>query len=151
MLENCSVNEILSIILETIYRGLGFTRVLLCIADHKNGQMVSRHGLGRDIDRIIKQFRFPLNTTDDLLGEAIRNREHLVFPKTGLVQADLPRWFRDTLSPRLFIVLPIVVNDTCPAAIYCDLEEDVQQLSAKQFNYLNTLRKQAALALKQAR
>ena len=151
LLENCSVNEILSMILETIFRGLGFTRVLLCIVDRRNGQMVSRHGLGRDADRIINQFRFPLNTVDDLFGEAIRGKEHLVFPKTGLSAANLPKWFTDILSPRIFILLPIVVNGACPAAIYCDLEEKSQQLSAKQFNYLNTLRKQAALALKQGR
>lgn len=151
LLENCSVNEILSMILETIYRGLGFTRVLLCVADRKSAQMVSRHGLGRDADRIIKQFRFPLNSADDLFSEAIRNKEHLVFPKTGLKSEDLPKWYRNILSPRLCILLPIVVNGGCPAAIYCDLEDSTQQFSAKQFNYLNTLRKQAALALKQGR
>ena len=151
LLENCSVNEILFMISETIYRGLGFTRVMLCIADRKNAKMASRHGLGRDADRIIRQFHFPLNTTDDIFGKTVRNKEHLVFPKSGLSQNDLPKWYRDLLSPRLFILLPIVVNGVCPAAIYCDLESSPKQFSAKQFHYLNTLRNQAALALKQGR
>ena len=151
LLENCSVNEILSMIIETIFRGLGFTRVLLCVADRKSGQMVSRHALGRDADRITRQFRFPLNSDDDLFSKTIRSKEHLVFPRTGLTSDDLPKWFRDIMSPRLCILLPIVVNGICPAAIYCDLEDSPQQFSAKQFNYLNTLRKQAALALKQGR
>ena len=48
-----------------------------------------------------------------------------------------------------FIALPIVVREICVGLIYCDYEQPGQSITAEHGNYLNTLRKQAALAIKQ--
>ena len=149
LIENCSINDILSMILETIYRGLNFTRVVLCIADQKQGTMGARCGLGDNVDVLIQQFRFPLASASDPFSVALQRRTHIVFPKSGLTSTDLPTWYRRMVNPKLMLLLPILVGQRCPGAIYCDVLDEAAQFSAKQFNYLVTLRNQAALAIKQ--
>ena len=48
-------------------------------------------------------------------------------------------------------LLPIVVNRACLGCIYCDIEDGRSSLEGERFESLNTLRNQAALALKQSR
>ncbi|MCW5626581.1 MAG: HDOD domain-containing protein, partial [Burkholderiales bacterium] len=57
-----ALNDLLRIIVETMYRGIGFTRVLLCVRDPQNNALKARFGLGRDLDAILKRgFSIPLS------------------------------------------------------------------------------------------
>ena len=42
MLDEFNLNDVLTMILENIYSGMGFTRVLFCIHDRKNAQVIGR-------------------------------------------------------------------------------------------------------------
>ena len=150
LIENANLNEILSMILETVYRGLRFDRVVLCIADPRRNLMVARHGLGMGVETMVERFAFSINDPQDLFSKALRDREPLVFPRTGLVSNDLPAWYRAiTSAPELLVLLPIVVGERAPGAIYCDVVSIPAGLRKQHFNYLCTLRNQAALAIKQ--
>ena len=150
LIEDCKLNDILSMIMETTFRGLGVTRVLLCIADRRSGKVVARLGLGQNLDRFIGKFAIPLKSPNDLFSAAIDKHVDLSFPGK-LKAANLPAWYRKAVTPRFMALLPIVVNKTCLGALYCDIESSGDSLDAQQLNYLNTLRNQAALALKQSR
>ena len=45
----------------------------------------------------------------------------------------------------------MVVRDVCVGMIYADFEQPDRRVTPDLFNYLNTLRNQAALAVKQSR
>ena len=47
-------------ILETMYRGLGFQRVVFCLRDPKTDTMVGRFGLGHQVEAVAKVFRVDL-------------------------------------------------------------------------------------------
>lgn len=55
------LNDILHIILETMYRAIGFKRVLIFIHESKRDVLRSRFGFGADVDRLIAEgFAVPL-------------------------------------------------------------------------------------------
>ena len=62
LIDDFTLNDLLRIILETMYRAMGFKRVLLALRDPKTGQMTGRFGLGPDVGELVKQFRFSLST-----------------------------------------------------------------------------------------
>jgi serine/threonine protein kinase len=70
LIDGFQLNDILRIILETMYRAMGFKRVVLCIRDAKAGVMQGRFGFGPDANEVAKAFRFPLSFTPDIFHAA---------------------------------------------------------------------------------
>lgn len=58
--DNMSVNDILRMILEAMYSGMGFAHVVLCIKDGRHNTMCGKFGFGDGVQRLIKAFDFPL-------------------------------------------------------------------------------------------
>jgi serine/threonine protein kinase len=143
------VNDVLVMVLETLFRGLGFTRVLLCIRDVRRSQMVARFGLGRDVDRALERFRFPLSGQQDCFSRALREQKDLVRGPEASPGADVPPWYRGGIDAPCFALFPIVVNGISLGLIYADRDDPGRSISEGDLNYLNALRNQAALAIKQ--
>lgn len=53
-------NDVLRVILETIYRALAFHRVLFCLRDTKSETLTGRFGLGEDASALAAVFKVPL-------------------------------------------------------------------------------------------
>ncbi len=143
-----ALNDILVMILETLFRGLGFSRVLLCIRDAKRGRMAARFGLGRDLESLVKRFSFPLNSGRDVFSRAVQDHDDIVCNEPGNSD-DVPDWHRALVRPAAFALYPIVVNEVTLGLIYADREEADKLVDHFDLNYLNALRNQAALAVKQ--
>ncbi|MDJ0863156.1 MAG: GAF domain-containing protein, partial [Gammaproteobacteria bacterium] len=143
-----ALNDILVMILETLFRGLGFSRVLLCIRDAKRGRMVARFGLGRDLESLVNRFSFPLNSGRDVFSRAVQEHDDVVCHEPGKAD-DVPEWHRALVKPATFALYPIVVNEVTLGLIYADREEADKLVDHFDRNYLNALRNQAALAVKQ--
>ena len=148
LLENCALNDVLVMVLETMFRGFGFTRVILCILDSGQRRMAARFGLGKDIDQLMPRFQFRLGSQKDAFTAAVNGQRDVVFPDQCAL-ADVPPWHRKLVSAASFILLPVTVNGVCVGLVYCDFESLGKRVTGEQLNYLNTLRKQAALAIKQ--
>ncbi|HEX6733377.1 MAG TPA: HDOD domain-containing protein, partial [Azonexus sp.] len=70
LVDGYKLNDILRIILETMYRAMGFKRVVLCIRDAKSGAMQGRFGFGPEANEVARAFRFPLTFTPDIFHAA---------------------------------------------------------------------------------
>ena len=55
--ENFRLNEVLRMILETMYRALHFRRVVFCLRDVKTGQLTGRFGLGEGAELAAAAFK----------------------------------------------------------------------------------------------
>jgi GAF domain-containing protein len=135
-------------VLETLYRGLGFTRVLLFIRDARRREMTARFGLGERIDELLPRSRFGLEREQDLFARAVQGQEDLIYTAGGRNAAELPDWYRRQVSPHTLALYPMVVNRVCLGLIYADREDAGRPLTGSERNYLNTLRNQATLAIK---
>jgi serine/threonine protein kinase len=146
------LNDVLQMVLETIYRSLGFRNVLIFSRDLKQGKMIARFGFGQGIAEIIPLFRFSLAFEADVFHLALEKGLDIVIEDVGApnIANKIPLWYEKAIDSRYFLLLPILVNKVAVGMIYADmLEAKKMQLTSKQLAMLRTLRNQAVLAIKQ--
>lgn len=153
LVENRPINDVLRMVLETMYRGMFFTRVLLCIKDGRQDTMNGRFGFGVDIASIAKGFKFPLGYSADVFHAALSKGADILIADINdpKIRNRIPDWYRNTVTAQTFALFPLIINDVPVALIYADKEFSGEIVfSEKELNLLRTLRNQALLALKQS-
>lgn len=152
LVDGYRLNDILRIILETMYRAMGFKRVLLCIKDAKTGTMQGRFGFGPNAAEIARNFRFPLSFAPDIFHAATSKGVDILIsdidePK---ISARIPAWYRQLVPARSLVLFPLNIKGNPVALIYADCDEaDSIVIPDKELSLLRTLRNQAVLAIKQ--
>ncbi|MDP2810313.1 MAG: HDOD domain-containing protein [Rhodocyclaceae bacterium] len=153
LVEDFALNDILRIILETMYRAMGFKRVLLCLKDARAGQMVGRFGFGPDTAELAKNFRFPVTNTPDVFQLAISKTLDIIITDVDdpKIAERVPKWFRERMVAKTFVLFPLCIKNNSLALIYCDKDKAGSiAISENQLKLLKTLRNQALLAIKQS-
>ncbi len=154
LVDDFALNDVLRIILETMYRAMGFRRVLLALRDAKTGQMTGRFGLGPEVSDLIKQFHFPLSAqvNDVFLLSTGKGLDIIINDIDDPKIADkIPQWFRERIPAKTFVLFPLTMKGRSVALIYCDKDNAGSiQIPEKELTLLKTLRNQALLAIKQA-
>jgi serine/threonine protein kinase len=152
LVEGRSLNDILRMTLETMYSGIGFSRVLLCLKDGKQNVMAGRSGFGLDMPHILKSFRFSLAFSPDVFHVALNKNVDIIIQDINdpKIKPRIPEWYRQTVTAETFILFPIVVKNIPVALIYADREKAGEiRLPEKELSLLRVLRNQAVLAIKQ--
>ncbi|MEW5889555.1 MAG: HDOD domain-containing protein [Pseudomonadota bacterium] len=153
LLEDFTLNDILRIVLETMYRAMGFTRVLLCLKDARSDSMNGRFGFGPDINDVAPKLRFPLAYVPDVFHIALHKGVDILISDTDdpKIVERIPDWYRRSVAARTFVVFPLKIKDRPLAMIYADKERagDIV-ISEEELRLLRTLRNQAVLAMKQS-
>lgn len=153
LVEDFSLNDILRIILETMYRAMGFQRVMLCLKDAKTGFMVGRFGFGADTSELVKKFRFPLAYAPDVFHVSIHKSVDIIItdiddPK---IADKIPDWYRTSILAKTFVLFPLTIKGNPVALIYCDRDQAGSiVIPERELTLLKTLRNQALLAIKQS-
>lgn len=152
LVEDFKLNDVLLMVLETIYRGLGFKRAIICIRDNKLNLMAARIGLGEGIEEVIPRFRFNLAFEADVFHLAIEKGADIVIEdlRADSIASKIPVWYRELVDAQSFILLPVVINKKTIGLFYADMQQaNSLKLSERQLSLLRTLRNQAVLAIKQ--
>ncbi len=149
---DCGIQEIVDMVLETIYRGMGFERVLFCLRDARTQTVAARFGLGDDIEQVVPGFKFSLNHEDDLFTDAVRKHKDYVVLDTAHphYQDKVPDWCRKLTNPSCMVVLPVVVKKRTIGLLYADSSRRNTRMTADFIKYFSTLRNQATLAFQQS-
>lgn len=152
LIDGFQLNDILRIILETMYRAMGFKRVVLCIRDAKAGMMQGRFGFGQDANALAKAFRFPLSFTPDIFHAATSKGVDLLISDINdpKIASRIPDWYRKVVPANSFVLFPLNIKGSPVALIYADRDEPGGiSIPEKELQLLRTLRNQAILAIKQ--
>ncbi len=143
-------------ILETIFRALGFRRVVFCLRDAKTETLTGRFGLGDGVEAIAPLFRVPLRLADggnaDLFAAVCqKGADTLIADATVPKIAErLPVWYRGDVRAPSFLLLPMTLKGAPFALIYADkAKAGGIDLGEKELQLLRTLRNQAVMAFKQ--
>lgn len=153
LVDDFQLNDILRITLETMYRAMGFQRVLLCLRDAKTEQMSGRFGFGPDTNDIARGFRFSLDYAADVFHLATSKAVDIIItdiddPK---IADRIPAWYRKLTVARTFVLFPLNLKGKPLAMIYCDKDKaGTIAIPEKELVLLKTLRNQALLAIKQS-
>jgi len=162
LVEAFSLQSVLHMVLETLYRGLDARRVVFCLRDARTGELQGRMGLGEGAELLKAAFHVPLSVSpgaqpDLFTAVSLKNADTLIADaRLPAVARLLPRWFTTHIDAQTFLLLPLLLKrpgqpDRVIGLIYADkaaagsLQPDERTLSL-----LRTLRNQAIMAFKQS-
>ena len=156
ILSNFSANDIIRIVLETMYRGMQLSeraKALFLIKDAKFASMSIKLGFGGGIQEMKKWFTIPLGDSNDIFNIAIMKQHDLVIKdiEPGAIRKLLPEWFKNRVLKKTFIILlPILINKKPFGMFYVEGDrEGFEKISGSHLNYLRILRDQTVMAIKQ--
>jgi serine/threonine protein kinase len=152
MVENFKLNDVLRMILETMFRALGFRRIVFCLRDPKTETLTGRFGLGDGAEAVAKNFKVPLKGGTDLFtAVCLKGADTLITDATvAHIAARLPQWYRAHVNAPAFLLLPMLIKGAPFALIYADKAVPGGiELGEKELSLLRTLRNQAVMAFKQ--
>ena len=147
-----NLNDVLRIILETMYRGMGFSQVLLCTRDARNNRLQARFGFGARIDELLKNFVVPLGQPQNVFQIALDKNVDLFIAdaRAGNIAGRIPAWYREKINAPTFLLLPLVINKKVIGLFYADRDQAGElAIEPDQLRLLKTLRNQAVLAVRQ--
>ena len=149
------LEQVLRMVLETMWRALDFRRVVFCLRDARGDTLTGRFGLGLDAQAVAKRFRVQLSAAPggqpDLFATACRQGADMLISDAPRMAERLPTWFRSEVNAPSFLLLPLVMKGAPLALIYADKgEAGAIVLEDKEMALLRTLRNQAVMAFKQA-
>ena len=107
-----SLNDILRIILETMYRAMGFKRVVLCIRDAKTNSMLGRFGFGPDANESPNTSAFPLASlpTSSTPPPPRASTSSSATSTTPKIAPRIPDWYRKSIPARTFVLFPLNIR-----------------------------------------
>ncbi len=153
LLEDFKLDDVLTMILETMYRGFSFNRVLFSLYNPKDMEIRAMLGLGRDIANILPDFRFRITRYPDFFNFAVMQAKDIGISDTKDIrfQKRIPEWYSKKISAPAFVLYPVAVNKKVVGLFYADREESGEVLYGNQVNYMKTLCNQAVLAMRQSK
>ncbi len=152
LVNDFKLNDVLQMITETIYRGIGFNRTLFLIRDNKQNAMLAKFGFGTGVEALIPRFRFALPFVADVFHLSLEKGLDIAIENIDApnIADKIPAWYRTTVNSPCFILLPIMLKDKAVGMFYADmLVANSLNVSQHQLSLLRTLRNQAILAIKQ--
>ena len=117
------VNDMIMLVLETIYRSMGFRFATICVKDAKAGTFRARIALGEQAAARQEGFVFPAAHARDVFHLAMENDADLMIADTSVAKIRdlIPLWHRNLLpDAKSFIVLPLVVQKKPFGFFYAD-------------------------------
>jgi HD-like signal output (HDOD) protein len=161
LLETFKLNDVLQVVLETIYRGLECQCVVFCLRDPRSNQLLGRLAIGEDADIVKAAFKVPLTPVagqpPDLFSVVCLKHADLLIDDASEagIRAKLPNWYLKHVGAPTFLLLPLVLKrkgqgDVVLGLIYADRgEAGTFQVRDRELSLLRTLRNQALMAFKQ--
>jgi hypothetical protein len=153
MVESFQLNDVLRMILETMFRALGFRRMVFCLREARTDLLTGRFGLGEGSEAAVRAMKVPLKAPGDLFAAVcLRGADTLINDATEpKMQARLPEWYRAGLNAPSFLLLPLQIKGQTFALIYADQSTAGGiVVDDKALGLLRTLRNQAVMAFRQA-
>jgi hypothetical protein len=149
--ENFQLDDMLNMVIETIFRGIGFSRILIAIKNPKANTMNGRYGLGQYIDEMIRKFTFPIEEKEDIFNKAVLEKCDIFIPDTeaDAVKAAIPPWYKGIMKAPFFVLMPIVINSSVIGLLYADMKGCEEVATHEKLNYMKMLRDQIILAIRQ--
>ena len=144
-----NLSDVIYMIVETMYRGCGFTRVIFCLRDAAKARMAGRFGLGEQADEIVRYFGFRIGKATDIFNIAISQAKGIVIDDatSPTILRNLPDWYRSRISAPSFLIYPLVCSGECIGLFYADRKEKGAMLTDDQRSRMEELRGMAVDAI----
>ncbi|HYD59729.1 MAG TPA: HDOD domain-containing protein [Noviherbaspirillum sp.] len=154
--QSASTAQLMSMALETVYQGLGFTRVVAFLRDVERSAYTAHLCLGEGGQELLPKLGFSDAYQPDVFHASLAN-DKMIFVENALDPAfasKVPRWWREALpTVRSFMVLPLTVNRRPVGFIYGDWDRSKPQARIEQAEIgpLNEIRQLVMRVMEQHR
>ena len=144
-----ALNNILTIVLEGIYRGIGMDRAVLAFIDPAKTEARAKIVLGIDNQEFLKQFIFDINMQQPNLLQQILiyNRSYWIKDDSEGAQL-VDKNMRDKLKVKDFFIAPITVDNKTVGIFYADRQPSQRVLDNESFESFKHFSQEACIALK---
>jgi len=152
LLGNYQLNDLLRMILEIMYRAVGFDHVLLCTRDPRQNMLQARFGFGEGTAALLPQFKVDLQQQDNAFCIAMERNVDIFIEdaSAAAISSHIPAWYRQLGLAQTFIIFPLVLEKRKIGFLYGDKKQAHSlPLHPDELNLLKTLRNQALLAIRQ--
>lgn len=142
---NATAGQMISMALETMHKGLSFTRSFAFLRNRREGRYSARLGLGEDVKNMLPNLAFD-DAYEPNVFHAALGSDRVIFIENahdGKFASKLPGWWKGTLAEaRCFVVIPLSAHGQPAGFIYGDWDDTFPQviLSQTEFSLLNDLR-----------
>lgn len=147
----CKVNDLMLLVLETLYGSMGFRFAAVCLKDMQTHQFRARIAMGDKYAERQADFVFPVAPARDLFHLALENDADLMISDATApkIRDLLPAWHRALLpDARSFIVLPLVVQKKQLGLFYADRAQAAPEgVPQDETSLIKTLKGQVLAAL----
>jgi HD-like signal output (HDOD) protein len=153
---NASVAQLMTMALETVFKGLGFSRSIIFLRDTEHNHYAARIGFGDNTQEMLGELMFSDAYQPDVFHAALAN-DKMVFVENArdpVFASKLPRWWKNTLrEARSFTVLPLTINRNAMGFIYgdWDISLPAAKIEVAEAVHLNELRILLATVIEQRR
>lgn len=145
VLDSASTAQLMSMALETVYQGLGFSRAVVFVRDRESSQYAAHMCFGEGVQELLPRLVFSDAYQPDVFHASLAN-DKMIFVENALDQAfvsKLPRWWKEALpTVRSFMVLPLTTNRRPVGFIYgdWDISKPASRIEQLEIAPLNELR-----------
>jgi len=145
-----AIHQIIMMILEGIFQGIGFDRVAFCLADPKRTWITGRFGLGKNVETLLPLLKAPFASQSNPLAVALtQNQDCLVSPGTRPQDRQLlEEEFWQASKAQTILITPIQIDSTPIGVIYMDRLAHQPVVSALDRQRVQSFRDQAVIAIR---
>lgn len=149
LVSDSKLTEVFSVVLETIYRAMGFDKVILAVHSKKTNEFIGRLGFGDKALAFSKRFKMSAVYENTIFHAVMKNNVDVYISDATdkKIQADLPDWFKSISDAGCFLLLPIIINKKPIGLIYAEHKNiNGLNIDKKKLSLLKSLRNQIVLA-----
>lgn len=125
---NASSGQLITMALETVYKGLGLSRAIVFLHSNEAKKYIARMCFGDYAQETLSRLSFDDAYQPDVFHAALAN-DKMIFVENARAPAfinKLPRWWKSRLpTARSFMVLPLTANGRPAGFIYGDWDESL--------------------------
>jgi HD-like signal output (HDOD) protein len=144
------IHQVFMMILEGIYQGIGFDRVVFCMVDPQRTWITGRFGMGEGVEALLPLLKTPFASKTNPLSLSVTHaREYLVGPDARPEEPPfLEEEFWRVSGAQAILVSPILIDAAPIGAIYLDRLQALPAITALDRQRLQSFRDLAIIALR---
>lgn len=156
VLQSANTAQLLSMALETVYQGLGFSHAVAFLRNQKEGKYKAQMCFGESVQELLPRLIFGDAYQPDVFHAALA-KDKMIFVENAQEEefaSKLPRWWKDALpGVKSFMVLPLTTNRQPVGFIYGDWDSSkpTSKIEQDEVVSLNELRLLITRAMEQRR
>ncbi|HVK93433.1 MAG TPA: HDOD domain-containing protein [Noviherbaspirillum sp.] len=154
--QSANTAQLMSMALEIVYQGLGFSRAVVFLLDKEKAQYTAHMCFGDDVQELLPRLVFDDAYQPDVFHASLAN-DKMIFVENAhdpAFIAKVPRWWKEALpTVRSFMVLPLTANRRPLGFIYgdWDMSKPASKIEQQEIAPLNEIRTLVMQAIEQRR